>query len=171
MDKCFKGIESAASTSVGLPRNLLALILLVFATVASGQIDVDVGPCVQFTGPFTAVVRWDTPDARDSIVEYGTTDSLGLRVKNPAPATTHQIILDTLQYRTKYYYRVGCSGAAEELFTDVYTFDNAINYTRMDCTNVASPYPADSLSPLYETAAERIIDQTGIKKGYCLVYG
>jgi SAM-dependent methyltransferase len=147
------------------------LLLLIFTTAASGQTDIDVGPYVQFTGPFTAVVRWDTPEACDSIVEYGTTNSLGLRVENSSATTAHEITLNDLQYKTKYYYRVGCSGAAEDLFTDVYTFDNAINYTRMDCSNVASPYPADALSPLYETAAERIISQTGVRKGYCLVYG
>jgi len=133
--------------------------------------DTDVGPYVQFTGPFTAVVRWDTPDARDSIVEYGTTKRLGLRVEDYSTATTHEITLSNLQYRTRYYYRVGYSSGATEVFTDDYTFDNAINYTRLDCSNVASPYPVDSLSPLYETAAEHIINQTGIEKGFCLVYG
>jgi glycosyltransferase involved in cell wall biosynthesis len=79
--------------------------------------------------------------------------------------------LSDLQYRTRYYYRVGYGSGATELFTEIYTFDNAINYTRVDCSNPASPYPVDSLSPLYEAAAEHIINQTGIKKGFCLVYG
>lgn len=172
MDKCFKGIDrAAASASVGLRCDLLVPMVFIFATLASGQTDVDVGPYVQFTGPYTAVVRWDTPEARDSIVEYGTTDSLGLRVGDSSPTTAHEMTLNNLQYKTEYYYRVGCSGGATTVFTDVYTFDNAINYTRMDCSNVASPYPADSLSPLYEAAAEQIIDQIGVKKGYCLVYG
>jgi len=145
-------------------------------TVASDDTDVgsyvtDVGPYVQFTGPFTAVVRWDTSDACDSIVEYGTTELMGLRVEDYSTATTHEITLSNLQYRTRYYYRVGYSSGAAEVFTENYTFDNAINYTRLDCSNVASPYPVDSLSPLYETAAEHIINQTGIEKGFCLVYG
>ncbi len=32
-----------------------------------------------------------------------------------------------------------------------------------------NPYPHDSLTPLYSNAAEHIIEQTGITKGYCLV--
>jgi len=134
-------------------------------------ITIDVGPYVQFTGPTTAVVRWDTPDARDSIVEYWATDSPGLRAKDSSTTTTHEIALSELQYRTQYSYRVGYTSGSRELYTDICTFNNAINYTRMDCSNRACPHPADSLSPLYETAAEHIINQTGIEKGFCLVYG
>lgn len=33
------------------------------------------------------------------------------------------------------------------------------------------PYPDDKLSGLYESAAEAIVEQTGVTKGYCLVLG
>ena len=165
-------------------------LLLAFITVAIAQarltgqsqmyksplprgenIAIDVGPYVQFTGPFTAVVHWDTPVVCDSIVEYWATESLGLRAKDTSVTTTHEIILNDLQYRTRYYYRVGCTSGKKELFTEVYTFDNAINYTHLDCSDVDSPYPIDAFSTLYETAAEYIINQSGVRKGYCLVYG
>ncbi len=172
-----QGSEAAAelSSASALP-GLLTIILLLLAgpsavRARAQMAAVDVGPYVQFSGPFTAVVRWDTAEGRDSIVEYGTTTSLGLRVHDAAMTTTHEMILTSLDYKTKYYYRVGYGSGAEEIFTDVHTFDNAINYTRVDYSNVSSPYPADSLSPLYQTAAAHIISQTGIKKGYCLVYG
>ncbi|UCF16551.1 MAG: methyltransferase domain-containing protein, partial [Phycisphaerales bacterium] len=152
--------DSPGRTEEGGPRQL---------SVKAG--DIDVGPYVQFTGPFTAVVRWDTHDLRGSIVEYGTTTSLGLRVEDPTTCVAHEMTLSDLQYRTKYYYRVGSGSGATENFSDIYTFDNSINYTRLDCSNIASPYPVDSLSPVYEAAAEHIINRTGIEKGFCLVYG
>ena len=34
-----------------------------------------------------------------------------------------------------------------------------------------APYPKDELTPLYEQAAENIVTETGIKNGYCFVYG
>jgi len=77
-----------------------------------GVVDVDVGLHVQFTGPYTAVVRWDTLDARDSIVEYWTIESLGLRAKDSSATTTHEITLSDLQYRSLYYYRVGYTNSA-----------------------------------------------------------
>ncbi|MFC1636677.1 methyltransferase domain-containing protein [Planctomycetota bacterium] len=165
-------------------------LLLAFVTVALAQADssgramqnqsprhrgetlvVDVGPYVQFAGPTTVMVRWDTPEARDSIVEYWAADSPGLRAKDSLAKIAHEITLSDLKYRTQYSYRVGYTSGAKELFTDIYTFDNAINYTRPDCSDIACPYPIDSLSPLYESAAEHIINQTGIEKGFCLVYG
>jgi len=36
---------------------------------------------------------------------------------------------------------------------------------------VTNPYPEDELSSVYEAAAEAIIMETGIKKGYCLILG
>ena len=38
-------------------------------------------------------------------------------------------------------------------------------------TGVASPYPADRLTPVYAEAAETILRETGVTKGYCLVLG
>lgn len=159
----------------GCPKGLMALgVFVVLMTTAAAQaetLDISVGPYVQLTGPYSAVARWDTPLARDSIVEYGTTASLGSRVQDSAAVTVHEITLSNLDYRTKYYYRVGYTGTGGELFSSVYTFDGNINYTLMDCSAVASPYSVDSLTPLYEAAAAHIIAQTGVTKGYCLVYG
>lgn len=36
---------------------------------------------------------------------------------------------------------------------------------------VADPYPQDELTAVYEAAAEAIVLETGVKKGYCLVLG
>ena len=133
---------------------LVLILLSALAAPAAAQTDpterggVDAGPYVQFKGPFAAVVRWDTHEPCDSIVEYGTTRSLGLRVENPSAAAAHELTLSNLQYRTMYYYRVGSGDGATEHFSDIYTFDNSINYTRLDCSAVASPYPVDSLSSL-----------------------
>lgn len=176
--------------SPNLHSSLIQSLLLVFVMVAIAQADlkdrpeadqspyyrgqtitIDVGPYVQFIEPCVAVVRWDTPEARDSIIEYWTTESPGLRAIDSSTTTTHEITLSDLQYRTRYYYRVGYTCGEKPLFTDIYTFDNAINYTRLDCSDMACPYPQDSLSPQYESAADYTINQTGIVKGFCLVYG
>lgn len=132
---------------------------------------IEVNPYVQFAGTFSAVVRWDTNVASSSIVEYGTTDGLGLNAQNLSPVVSHEVTLDNLDYRTKYYYRVSSGANGNKVFSNTYTFDNALNYTRVDCSNASSPYPNDSLTPIYEAAADEIIAQSGITTGYCLVYG
>jgi SAM-dependent methyltransferase len=134
-------------------------------------VTIEVNPYVQFSGSFTAVVRWDTNIASSSIVEYGTTDELGLSAQNLSPVISHEVTLDNLDYRMKYYYRISSGAGGNKVFSDIHTFDNALNYARVDCSGTASPYPDDSLTPVYQTAADEIIAQSGITTGYCLVYG
>jgi SAM-dependent methyltransferase len=161
--------------------NRLILIMLTSALLSPDVVrgKVDVGPYVQFTGPYTGVVRWDTDTACSSTVQYGKTRSLGLSVSDPAVTTTHEVTIDNFELRTKYYYRVN-DGDGD--FTERYWpqshqggresgFDTAINYTRIDCRGATCPYPRDSLTTAYEAAADRILAQTGIETGYCLVYG
>ena len=144
MHRCFKRsvIESA-----GIRGRFSLIITLIWAFVAVtlvradlqgradlpqsrfGTVNIDVGPYVQFTGPRTAVVRWDTPETHDSIVEYWTNESMSERAKDSTATTAHEITLSDLQYRSRYFYRVGYTNGEKELFTDIYTFDNAINYT------------------------------------------
>ena len=123
---------------------------------------------VQFRDPHTAEVMWETDTASDSIVEYGTTEALGLRQENAATGTVHSVVLSNLQWRTKYYYRIGHSGAA---FSPIYWFDNAINFSGMDASGVISPWPPDGQTAAYTNAARHILETTGIRKGYALVYG
>ena len=156
--------------------NRLVLIMLISSVLWPGIVlgVVEVGPYVQFTGPYTAVVRWDTDTASSSVVEYGKTISLGSSGSDPASTTTHEVTIDNLELKTKYYYRVNDGGGG---FTEIYWpspewgFDTDINFAVTDCSGAVSPYAPDSLTSAYEAAADRIIAQTGIKKGYCLVYG
>ena len=56
--------------------------------------EVKLGPYVQFTGPYSAVVRWETGVAHDSIVEYGLTSALGSRTVDSAKVTVHEITIN-----------------------------------------------------------------------------
>ena len=141
MYKYFKSFESIAvfiDARAGISRAIILLLIFVAAQPvlagAAEQYAVDVGPYVQVNSPSAASVYWDTPDVCNSIVEYGTTELLGLRAEDFSNTSAHKVILNNLQYRTKYYYRLGYSKGTTEHFTDIYTFDNAINYTRMDCS-------------------------------------
>ncbi len=131
-----------------------------------------VGPYVQFTSPHSAVVRWDTGSVVDSIVEYGTSESsLTMRIYDADTTTEHEINLGELYLKNKYFYRIGYSNDGQEIFSEVHWFDNNINYSRVDVSGANSPYPTDSLTTLYEQAADQFAAQSGITKGVCLVYG
>ena len=126
---------------------------------------------VQFRDPHTAEVMWKNESSSDSIIEYGTTESLGLRQENPVSSTLHSMVLSNLQWRTKYYYRIGYNDGEEEVFSPIHWFDNAINFTGMDASAVASPWPPDGQTTAYTNSVQHILETTGIHKGYALVYG
>jgi outer membrane protein assembly factor BamB len=149
-----------------------AAAALLTVAAAAAAVNMEVGPYVQFTGPDSAIVRWDTATARNSIVKYGTSPGvLNNRIEDATLKTVHEIAVGGLTLKDKYFYCVGYSDGVSEYFSDEFWFDNAINYTRVDVSAAASPYPPDGLTAIYEQAAERIISQSGITKGICLVYG
>ncbi len=133
---------------------------------------IQAGPYVRFTGAYSAEVIWDTSEDTDSIVEFGLTEKLGESAYLPEKTKERRVILNDLQWRGKHYYRVGYTSAdGVKVFSETHKFDNSINYTRYDFSGAESPYPADKKSGLYSQAANEILKQSGIGKGYCLVYG
>jgi len=98
--------------------NRLVLTLLAIALLSPDVVrgKVVVGPYVQFTGPFTGVVRWETDTACSSTVQYGKTRSPELNLSDPAVTTTHEVTIDNLELRTRYNYRVndGEAGSASD---------------------------------------------------------
>ena len=155
--------------AVGRFTSVVLAVLLSFAVCEA--LEVEVGPYVQFTSPDTATVYWDTAAANNSVVVYGTSPgSLTTRVTDASNTTTHEINLTGLHLQDKYFYRIGYNDGIDNL-TEEFWFDNSINYMRVDVSGAVSPYAVDSLTIAYEAAADRIIAESGITKGFCLVYG
>ena len=127
----------------------------------------DLGPYVKYVDPYSVKVCWFTDKSVPSTIEYGLTNSLDNAVGDGISNTVHEVYLTNLQCRTKYYYRVNKSDG----YGDTFKFDTSLNYSRVNVSNTVSPYTIDLLTPKYEEAAENIISETGIEKGYCLVYG
>ena len=70
-------------------------------------------------GDGTADITWDTDEASDSKVDYGTDpDNLDQSQSNPGLTTSHDIQLSGLAPNTTYYYRVSSTDAASNTATD-----------------------------------------------------
>ncbi len=153
---------------------LYVAILIAVAFTCGASVyaqNVTVGPYVHFTTPDSAVVYWDTDVPCNSIIEFGTSEAtLDSRVENSASTTIHEVSITNLLLKTKYYYHTGHNDGSDH-FTATYWFDNAINFSVIDCSDAVSPYGVDDLTPIYEAAADHIANSTGIAVGYCLVYG
>ncbi len=150
-------------------RLCLSLALLDLALPAAGSILL--GPYVRFVGPEAATVNWLTTATNSSIVEFGPTGSLGSRAEDAAPATNHSLTIAGLKPRTKYFFVIKEPVNGQEISSEVFDFESDYNYSVPPAPAVPSPYPGDTLTPVYASVAQGILDNTGLVRGYCLDYG
>jgi len=134
-------------------------------------LDPALGPYLQFVSQSTAHVFWETAQPCPSVVEFGPTRALEHRAEDPAAKTTHRVTLAGLRSGEVYHYRIGQIDGEEEAVSKVYRFDTALNYALPDWPERPSPYAEGVRAQGVAEAAEQIIAQTGVTKGYCLVLG
>jgi len=147
----------------------LLLVLIGFSEPAFCSILL--GPYVRFASPDTATVNWLTTIANSSIVEYGLTNSLGSRMEDITLTTNHSVTITGLKSRTKYYFVVKEVINSQEVSGELCGFETDYNFTPPPAPAVPSPYPDDSMTAVYASVAQGILDNTGLTRGYCLDYG
>lgn len=128
--------------------------------------DFKAGPYVHFTKKAEVTVYWKTETAVPSVLEYGVGPNLDQTVEDSAPKTDHELTITGLNPETNYNYRIDVNGLPAE----TYEFYSAFDFGPEPFPAGASPYPTDSLTSLYEQAAEYIINTSGITKGVCIDY-
>ncbi|MHC4417040.1 MAG: methyltransferase domain-containing protein [Planctomycetota bacterium] len=129
--------------------------------------EVEAGPYVHFTKKAEVTVYWKTTSAVPSVLEYGLDPNLDQTVEDLTPKTDHELTITPIKPETNYTYRIDVNS----LPTETYEFYSAFDFGPEPFPAGASPYPTDSLTPLYEQAAEHIINTSGITKGVCIDYG
>lgn len=125
------------------------------------------GPYVHFYNRGEVTVYWKTEIPVPSVVEYGVKPDLSQTVTDPVAKTEHALTLTGIRPETEYSYRVMADGIRSQ----TYEFYSAFDYGPDPFPDGDCPYPADSLTPLYERAAEYILEICGIDKGVCIDYG
>jgi SAM-dependent methyltransferase len=125
------------------------------------------GPYVHFAKKGEVTVYYKTIIAVPSAIEYGVKPDLSQIVSDPAVKTEHALTLTNIRPETEYCYRMVADGIASQ----TYEFYSAFDYGPDPFPGGDCPYPVDSLTPLYEQAAEYILNATGITKGVCIDYG
>jgi len=133
--------------------------------------EIILGPYVRYETPDSATVNWLTTATNSSIVEFGETSSLGSRMEDSATTAKHALLLTGLKPRTKYYYVVKQLISGQEVSSPMFDFETDYNFTPPPAPTGPSPYPNDSMTAVYANAAQAILDNTGLTRGYCLDYG
>jgi len=125
------------------------------------------GPYVHFYNKNEVTVYWKTESSVSSVIVYGVRPFPNRTVSDEVAKTNHALTITGIRPDTQYSYRIIADGNPSETYDFYSTFDYGPDpFPGGDC-----PYPEDSLTSLYEQAAEYIINNSGITKGVCIDYG
>jgi len=129
---------------------------------------ISAGPYVHFDANGTVSVLWKTAQPADSTVEFGTTRDLGTKAADSQLTLDHQIPLPELLPETEYYFRIRSRAGDTESVSDIEPFDSTFERVPSIPWEERRPYENDFISA---TCADKILQETGIRNGYCLVLG
>jgi outer membrane protein assembly factor BamB len=146
------------------------------------------GPYVQYLTPKTARIHWRTAQPCASVLEYGPAGAgakhapditltrpfwgrLEQRVAHTRPKKNHAVTITGLLPDTVYAYRVADVARAGEQTTTVYALDTALNYSVQPLPGQGDLYKSSVQHARTKAWAQRVMTQTGVTKGYCLVWG
>ena len=132
---------------------------------------VAVGPYVRYDEPRSATVCWETEKPSPSVVVISGPGMAEKRFEDKTPKTQHGLVVGGLEHNGVYACRVIQVVGGKEVPGRKFNFDLAFNYAPESLAGRPSPYADDETARLCAAAAEGILKQTGIDRGYCLVYG
>ncbi|MBT3198641.1 MAG: PQQ-binding-like beta-propeller repeat protein [Phycisphaerales bacterium] len=126
---------------------------------------VALGPYVRYDAPGSATICWETNQPVASVLTYGLKDKPQKRISDTTPRKVHAIRIGDINANSIYSYSVMVDKKGAD---GPYDFNTTFNYRPQSVAHIASPW---SDNGAHKAAAERIIRETGITKGYCVVYG
>ena len=85
------------------------------------------------------------------------------KVADLIPKTNHNITLNDVESKKIYHYRVEVGDQSSRL----YEFDSTFDYSKVEVANIVSLSRQDK----YARMAGKIVEECGVKQGYCLVLG
>ena len=128
------------------------------------------GPYVEHVGRDSVAICWQTD--RPSQGEAFLTDTRGgeRRSIKTFEGTDHRALFAGIQREHIYQYRVRSGQGRSAAESKTHTFDAGLDYLPAEAPAAASPFPADGQES-FAAAADRIVAETQITSGYCLVLG
>ncbi|HQO34378.1 MAG TPA: methyltransferase domain-containing protein [bacterium] len=147
---------------------VLLTLMASTSTFSAPDSIISAGPYVHFDANGTVSVLWKTAQPADSTVEFGTTRDLGTKAADSQLTLDHQIPLPELLPETEYYFRIRSRAGDTESVSDIEPFDSTFERVPSIPWEERRPYENDFISA---TCADKILQETGIRNGYCLVLG
>ncbi|MDB2408406.1 fibronectin type III domain-containing protein [Crocinitomicaceae bacterium] len=101
----------------------ISFLFISFLFVSSSLIgqNINVGPYLQDAEPSSITIMWETSSGNESVVEWGTSSSLGnsssgIFIAGNGLSRIHTTMISGLEPNTKYYYRVITNNAQSDVF-------------------------------------------------------
>ncbi len=137
----------------------------------------DYGPFVDWTNRTSAVVTWETEDTQPTLLELELPDGTRQRLGAGWLARAHSVTLTGLERDHEYHYRIiAPDHDGRPVVSRRYEFDTSFYYRpATPPPGISARFglpPASLLSGIDPaTFARKILDETGVRAGYCLVLG
>lgn len=130
------------------------------------------GPFVEWIGPNTIALSWETEHPMPSIVEFARDGFPSQRLADLTPKLSHTLTIPNIARGATYSYQMKLPRPGQPDATSKnFQFDSTFYYLPAQPPQDPSPYPQDAWSKTYEETAGRILAETGVVQGYCLVLG
>ena len=129
------------------------------------------GLTVTFADQREAVVRWETPQPRPTILEYAAPGQKPVVVRDDRRARDHTVRLPDLARNVRYTYRIRLDAADPSASTPEYPLNTDCDFSVPPLPTEVRPYPPDERTAACARAAQTILADSGVDRGYCLDYG
>lgn len=127
---------------------------------------VDLGPCLQFTGPEAATIWWESEKPTPTLLEYRLGDGKVQRIQDSAPKTRHEVVLQVPKRNRVYLYRIGAKTGGEEIWTDDFECDTFFNFSPAEIRPSGRAIPVET-----QRWAEDTLARSGVTRGIGLIVG
>ncbi|MFP6738472.1 MAG: LamG-like jellyroll fold domain-containing protein, partial [Planctomycetota bacterium] len=129
------------------------------------------GPFLHFTALDKALVQWETAEPSKTAALFGPRDGELKKIGRAGLRKVHELEFTGLVRNRLYTYRILADVRGKELSTPDYECDNFFNLVLPPVRAEANPYSQDAGRSLAGGVAERVLRETGIDRGICLVLG
>ena len=133
------------------------------------RLTLEAGPFLHFTSLSTAVVNWETAEPLGTALLFGPKGGEQKRIEISGKRKRHELELTGLARNRLYIYRIISGAEGKERSTAEFECDNFFNLTLPVARAERNPYPDEGDSGAAADVAQRVLDETGIDRGICLV--
>jgi outer membrane protein assembly factor BamB len=129
-------------------------------------------PQLRWENRTTLRIEWVTAEARPTYIRWKRADGSGERLFQLGAAKQVSTLIDNLPLEGEFRYRIVAKGKGNtEFASEWHKFDTSFFYDLPDRPKRPSPFADDAAMRRVQSAAKRIISESGIRQGYALVLG